>query len=108
MKKVLLILSTVCFMFIAACGPSAEEQALQKQHEQDSIAMAQKAIDDSIADAMKAIEQKRMDDSTMAANAAKAMQDSIDAAKKKSSAKPKPKEIKKGQPIPGRPGAVKK
>jgi hypothetical protein len=87
MKKILLTLSAACFMFIVACGPSAEEQAAEAKRVADSTAAAIQHVNDSIAaEQQKAMEQMKAD-STAAANAAKAVQDSIDASKKKPSAK---------------------
>ena len=108
MKKNLLILSAACFMFVVACGPSAEEQAAEQKRVDDSTAAAIQHINDSIAEVALAAEAMRIQDSTATANAAKAAQDSIAAAKKKTSAKKPPAVIEKGKPIPGRPGAVKK
>jgi len=82
MKKVLLILSAACFTFVVACGPSEQEIADQKKQAVDSAAAAQHAMD-SIADmAQKAMDQFKAD-STAKADAEKAVQDSIAAAKNK-------------------------
>ena len=110
MKKLMYVLLSAGIAVLVACGPSAEEKAAQQQAEQDSIAKAQKAIEDSIAMVQQAAEAQRVADSTNAANMEKARMDSIAATQKKKSSgkKPAPKPIEKGQPLPNRPGAVKK
>lgn len=88
MKKLLsliLIAGTCTFM---SCGPSKEEQEATEKLRQDSIAQvaaeaAQKAMADSLA-----MVEKAMQDSINAANM-KAMQDSLDMLKAKASSKPK-------------------
>ncbi|HLG34966.1 MAG TPA: hypothetical protein VI757_08815 [Bacteroidia bacterium] len=102
MKKVLMILSAACFMFVAACGPSAEEQAKEAQRIQDSTAAAIQHVNDSIAEVAQAAEAMRIQDSTDVANAAKA-QDSIAAAKKKAT-----KKTAKSQTAPAVPTVGKK
>jgi hypothetical protein len=102
MKKILMILTAGCFIFVVACGPSAEEQAAEQKRIADSTAAAQKVIDDSIATAQQALIEQMRADSIAAAEAAKAVQDSIDAAKKKSTSKPKKTAPEKVQPGQGR------
>jgi len=110
MKKVLSILLVAGIATFVACGPSAEEKAAMDKARQDSIATVQKAYDDSVASANAAAAEKAKQDSLANANMEKARQDSIEAASKKGPAKAKKAEktIKPGQPLPGRPGAVKK
>ncbi|MEO0312414.1 MAG: hypothetical protein RIQ89_2071 [Bacteroidota bacterium] len=98
------------FVAVVACGPSAEEQKAMEQKKQDSIAAAQKMIDDSMAAVNAAAEasEKAMADS-MAAVAAKAAADSVAAAeaaakKAKPASKPKPKEKAPVKPEDVKPG----
>jgi hypothetical protein len=108
MKRITsMILAAGMFAFVA-CGPSAEEKAAAEKAKQDSIAAVQKMVDDSIAAANAAAAEIAMQDSINAAME-KAKADSIEAAAaKKKAYKPKPKLVKPGEPLPGRPGAVKK
>jgi hypothetical protein len=109
MKKLLSILLSAGIVMLIACGPSAEEKAAAEKAVQDSIAKVQKAQEDSMAAAQQAAMEKAKADSTAAVEKMKA--DSVAAAmeKKKTTAKkPAPKKIEKGQPLPNRPGAVKK
>ena len=83
MKKFLSILLVAGITALVACGPSAEEKAAMEKAKQDSIAMVQKAYDDSVAAVNKAAEEKAKQDSIATANMEKARQDSIEAASKK-------------------------
>ncbi len=98
MKKVSLIFTAAAMAFLASCGPSAEEKAAEQKRIDDSIAAADAArVQDSLAQVEKmkqdsiASAQKAMEDSLKM----KAMQDSLAAAqdklKKASAPKPKPK-----------------
>lgn len=81
MKKVLMILSAACFMFVVACGPSAEETAAEQKRVDDSTAAAIQHVNDSIASATEA---QRVADATAAAAAeAQRVADSTAAAKAK-------------------------
>ena len=108
MKRIYYLILSAGIISLIACGPSAEEKAAAEKAKQDSIAAAQKMIDDSVAAATAAAEKAMQDSINMAMQ--KAKDDSIAAAAeaKKHAAKPKPKMVKPGQPLPGRPGAVKK
>ena len=88
MKRFTYMILSVAVASLVACGPSAEEKAATEKAHQDSIAAAQKMIDDSIASANAAAE-KAIQDSI----AQKAMADSLAAseAAAKKSARPKPK-----------------
>ncbi len=92
MKKLFSLLVIAGMLAVVACGPSAEEKAAKEKAKQDSIAAAQKAIDDSIAAVATA-------DSIAAAEKAKRVEDSLAALtnKPKGGTKPTPKP---GQPIP--------
>lgn len=107
MKKLLSILLSAGVVMLIACGPSAEEKAAAEKHIQDSLAAVQKHTEDSTMAAQAAAEKARQD-STAAAAMEKMKQDSIEAAAKKTTKKATPKKIEKGQPLPSRPGAVKK
>jgi hypothetical protein len=93
MKKVLLILSAACFMFVVACGPSAEEVAAEKKRVEDSTAAAMQHVNDSIA--AVAAEAQRVADSTAAVAAeAQRVADSTAAALKAKAPKKKTNEQK--------------
>ena len=89
MKRITTMMLAVGMLAFVACGPSAEEKAAIEKAKQDSIAAAQKMVDDSIAAANAAMEKARMDSMNMAMEKMKA--DSIAAAEAKKSARPKPK-----------------
>jgi predicted outer membrane protein len=88
MKKLVSLILVAGTCALVSCGPSKEEQEATAKATADSIAQveaaAQKAMEDSMA-----MVQKAMDDSISAANM-KAMQDSLDAMKANAN-KPKPK-----------------
>jgi hypothetical protein len=88
MKRFTYMILSVAVASMVACGPSAEEKAATEKAKQDSIAAAQKMVDDSITSANAAAE-KAIQDSL----AQKAMADSIAASEAtiKHKAKPKPK-----------------
>lgn len=108
MKKVLSFLTVAFVATLVSCGPSAEEKAAMEKAKQDSITAMQKAYDDSVMTVNAAATEKMRQDSMAAANMEKARQDSTAAAAKKKPATKKVTQIKAGQPLPGRPGAVKK
>src|ERR1043165_8296680 len=87
MKKLLSIMLCACFAALVSCGPSAEEKAAMEKHRQDSIAAAQKAIDDSVSAVKAAADAKAKADSANMAMMEKARQDSMEAANKKKPAK---------------------
>jgi hypothetical protein len=107
MKKLLSLILVAGVVTLISCGPSAEEKAAMEKAKQDSIDRVEKARMDSIEEVNKAAAEKARQDSIAAADMEKARQDSIEAANKKRTSS-KPKVIKKGEPLPGRPGAVKK
>jgi len=93
MKRFTYMILSAAIAGLVACGPSAEEKEAAEKAKQDSIAAAQKMIDDSIS-AVAAME-KAMQDSTIAAERAKS--DSITAASEaaaKKKARPKTNEQK--------------
>lgn len=89
MKKLLTLVLAGGMMAFYACGPSAEEQAKEKQRVDDSIKAA-----DSTANAEAAAKQKAYDDSVAAATEeakAKAAADSARVADSLAALKGKPK-----------------
>ena len=68
MKKIITLISVACMALFISCGPSAEEKAkieqqrldslnaVMEQQRQDSIALAEKVIQDSIIAVQKATE----------------------------------------------------
>ena len=93
MKRITTMILAAGMLTFVACGPSAEEKAAAEKAKQDSIAAAQKMVDDSIAAANAAAAAKATQDSLNAAME-KAKADSIAAAEEKKKAHaPKPKTI---------------
>jgi hypothetical protein len=89
MKRITYLFLAGGFAAMVACGPSAEEKAAIEKAKQDSIAAAQKMIDDSIA-TVNAAAQKAMQDSMNMAME-KAKQDSIAASEVAIKKKARPK-----------------
>ena len=86
MKKIITIISASCLALVISCGPSAEEKAKMEQQQQDSLnAVMEQLRQDSITLAEHAIQdslaavQKAANDSLMA----KAVEDSLAALKTK-------------------------
>lgn len=89
MKRFTYMILSVGMMGLIACGPSAEEKAAAEKAKQDSIAAAQKMIDDSIAAVNAAAEKAMQDSMNMAMEKAKADSIAASEAAIKNKARPK-------------------
>lgn len=99
MKKIQSILLVAFIATMVSCGPSADEKAAMEKAIQDSIAVVQKAYDDSLEAAASMAMEKVRQDSIAGSMMEQARLDSLAASKKKTVKKTNEQKIKEDKKV---------